>query len=241
MTSIKALPRLIQALVCLFIFSSVSVAQEPDLLSIEFRSYSLGKPIPDLYYYDGSDYQLASVPNNQRSPAYSYKGLPELKFFNRTMDSEGQPIYTVTGSTTLSRGNSKVFVTFLPYRDDSGELKFHIYNVEDTFSTSRSDNWMILNLTPKKLVSKIESDITPFSLVPGKSQFVKPTPRDNNSYIFSVAEEVDGEWKLVYNATWPHAENKRAIVFIMPRGENPNGVKVKRMYERIVPPPVVEE
>ncbi|WOO39618.1 hypothetical protein [Rubellicoccus peritrichatus] len=220
---------------CFLLPLGSSSAQEEPPVSMAFRMYSLGDAIRDIYYFDGKDYRKIVVPNNQRSPSFNYRGPEEVQFFRATSNEEGEILYHPVASTLVDPSLKRVFMIFVADSDD--DAPFRVYNVEDSFRTSMSDNWLILNLTPKQLVSRIEADITPFALVPGNSHFVKPTPRDNKSYLFSVAEYVDEEWKVVYNATWPHREGKRAIVFILPRGNNPEGIKVQHLYESILPAP----
>lgn len=223
----------------LFVSALIAVslnAETAPTHSYEFRAISLGPAYKDLYYKTAAGYEKLIVPNNNRSRIYQFTGGEVLELYRQQPDAEGNIQYRKIASTSVRKDLKKVFFVMLPHSKANGP-EFLIYHVGDTFKTSDSQKWIVLNFTNRDLVARIESDIKPFSLGPGGTNFVSPKPRDNNSYVFSVAEKIDGRWEKIYDKIWPHRPGKRAIVFLLP-SDDPYGMGMKAIFEDIIDAPV---
>jgi hypothetical protein len=198
------------------LFSAGLATSQTDKLN--FRTLSLGSSkLPELWVAAAGKSVPITFSSAQPSlPLKADKGSP-LKIHKSPLGEKGKP---TDPSPTLVDLPASSSILLLGWKE---EEKPSFLAVADPFTTAKSDDWLLINHTEKKLTFQIGGDAKPVTLEPKSQQLFKCTAPVGEGAATTVSStQEDGSLKTVYSSYWPITADQRGLVVVVQNGARVN-------------------
>ncbi|MCC5840917.1 MAG: hypothetical protein JJT96_12425 [Opitutales bacterium] len=152
---------------CLFAASGLSAQEAAP--TIEFTVFGeIGREWDGLYYSpDGRRYEEVRFARYSRSAPQSYRGESPFRVYRRSLDRDGEWVYTPVAETTLPAGASPVLLFFFS-QPGGPEGAFRILPMDDSEVALPVDHVVFFNATGVQLLGRFGDE--ELTLNPGQSR-----------------------------------------------------------------------
>jgi len=200
-------------------------AQEEETVSIQFAAVAWEETIRGLFYFDAGEPKPIIVLNGSPGERFPYEGPPNLTFFRKTTNPEGEAIYTPVASVPVPPEERDLLLLFIG-RNNPGELK--IVAMPDSRDNFGAGGFYFQNLTSRRVALRV-GDAT-MTLAPRELEIVQTSPdRTQNVDVRIASSDAENNWSLVYESRWGPPRNRRIWVFL--HGGVDGRPEIKRYYE----------
>lgn len=177
---------------------------------------AIAPDLPELYYFDGSEYRTVAYSHSGRSVAYPYMGPEEMKFFVRSTGAEGEWVYRPVFDVEVSKDWAEALIVLLPkYNREESWAAFAVNTTAEDF---RSGTIRIYNLSPRNVILNANEKIFPLETL--KPVEVDISGIERNLLPVALALKGDSEFELVYRRRWSMRNNIRGVYFLFTLNED---------------------
>lgn len=196
---------------------------------IAIRGLSLGEvELPELWVVEKKTPVPLTFSAFQPTLPIKADRVSPLLVFQGGLDEDGKPKDTNPLKVKLPTGSSSILLLGWLVNEKPALLA-----IKDPFRDSRSEDWIVINTTPKAIAIQVGAEAKPVRIKPGSHSDVKITAPSGTGASTTIAYAEGNEWKGFYSAYVPIYSDKRCIVIIAADGEN---YRVKVIPDKPVPP-----
>jgi hypothetical protein len=210
----------------LLLSASLVFSQEE---KIAFRTLALAQTkFPELWAIEGGKPLAITFSSAQPSVPFKADKASPLPIFKGPLDDKGMPKETVPIKVAVPAASSILLIGWME-GDKPGFLA-----IADSFSTMKSDDWLVINPSKKDIAVQIGADTKPTAVKANSHLAMKNTaPSGTGAAVTIAAKQDDGKWKSVYTSFWPIYDNQRGMIVVIQKGEKLN---VNYIADQITPP-----
>jgi hypothetical protein len=223
----RLIPSLLTALLLLTVCAR---AQEEQSVSIAFSTLSWKSSIKDLFYFNRGEPVQLFIPNGAPGATQAYKGPPQMGFYTRRINAEGETVYDLKTSVTITPGTSKLLLLFLPAPASQPGQQYRILTLADPDADFPGNTFNFYNLTGADMAIRVGSD--QFRLASGHNRLI---PLDDaapqNVDVQMASSTKDDAWTMIYQSRWAPPGKRRAWVFIY--GEPGSTPGIRKYYQPV--------
>lgn len=223
--------RLIPPLLTALLLLTVSAhAQEEESVSVSFSTLSWKGSIKDLFYFNRGEPVQLFIPNGAPGAVQAYKGPPQMGFYTKRINAEGETVYDLKASVTVSTGATKLLLLFLPAPDSQPEQQYRILALPDPDANFQGNTFNFYNLTGSDMAIRVGDD--QFRLASGRNRLIPLDDADVQNVDVQMASSTKNDaWTMIYQSRWAPPGKRRAWVFIY--GEPGSTPGIRKYYQPI--------
>jgi hypothetical protein len=216
------------------LFGSLVVALPAE--DVKFTAVSLGAPLSDIEYKNGSKSEKLTIPAFSRSELRNYNGGPLMDFYI-TIEKDGKKGKIKFAEVTLPGKMSRVLLVFSPQADGTAKVQA----LDDTQETMPRGSTRIYNASPIPVAIKCNDDASVLS--PNQQKIVSLAPPQ---VVVQMAYQKQGRWVRGGGNVFATDNNLRQTIFILTsdsdifKADTPGGRVALSPLQSFTLPEVVE-
>lgn len=185
-------------LLLLFLFLQQGHGQDnQDYFTIRFRLLPWDTTTGEIYLYTAGKYQQLKGLPNTISHEYTYTGPNPIQLFQASKNADGTTAYTPYQSLPLQEGNDSYFLIL--YRNRQLEHVPSAFLYPYVFTQNSKASFVLFNFTHLPIKAKLGSQTLDLNSWRYKEIDNSDLPQDDYSFLCKIANNPDGQWKLIYN------------------------------------------
>ena len=214
----------------------------PPVYTVQYRVMSWNGGIWDLYHRPrnpAENPEFFTVPSYMPSKWFQHTGALPLPLYKkgetRTIPPAtegGEPVEVPRPVAFLNPDESgKWLILLIRDRDENGDLVFRSFAVKDQ-SLDLDEGYVFVNLSPSTLAIRMNDELR--RIAPDQRHHFVPTPFEDGTVDMKIAENQDGNWKLVNTNTLRMPERGLTTVYLTKIGRK---IWIRRFVDRPAPTP----
>ena len=223
----RLIPPLLTALLLL---TASAHAQEEESVSVSFSTLSWKGSIKDLFYFNRGEPVQLFIPNGAPGAVQTYKGPPQMGFYTKRINAEGEAVYDLKTSITVSADASKLLLLFLPAPASQPDQQYRILALSDPDANFQGNTFNFYNLTGADMAIRVGDD--QFRLSSGRNRLIPLDDADVQNVDVQMASSTKNDaWTMIYQSRWAPPGKRRAWVFIY--GEPGSTPGIRKYYQPV--------
>lgn len=208
------LRRLCALLILIFAVNGLS-AQESSAPTIEFTVFGeIGRNWDGLYYSpDGRRYEEVSFARYSRSALHTYRGEGPFRVYRRSLDNDGEWLYTPVAQTPLPAGASPLLLFFFSQPGEANDA-FRILVMDDSEVALPVDHVVFFNATGVQLLGRFGDE--ELTLNPGQSRPLSLQARFREEVPVGFVVRRGDTFQRVLVNRLQFSEGLRTVILLLP-------------------------
>ncbi|MDP0495808.1 MAG: hypothetical protein Q7Q73_06330 [Verrucomicrobiota bacterium JB024] len=221
---------IVPTLTALFLLTAFAHAQEEESVSVAFSTLSWKNSIKDLFYFNRGEPVQLFIPNGAPGSVQTYKGPPQMGFYTKRVNAEGETVYDLKASVNITSNASKLLLLFLPSSASPPEQQYRILPLADSDADFPGNTFNFYNLTGANMAIRVGDN--KFQLASGRNRLIPLDDVDVQNVDVQMASSTKGsEWTMIYQSRWAPPGKRRAWVFIY--GEPGSTPGIRKYYQSV--------
>jgi len=191
---------------------SAQPREQPELISLDFKTLRFGPPIEALKFDDGETVQTIGVSTNSLGNARKYRGPNPIVFFReRETNDPENPIERVpVASVRVPEGMSEALVLFIVSNSGSSPQRIQTRVIDASRSSFDQGEMQFLNFSPLAVGCMIGENR--FTIDPGEREVIAPEPVEDLQVVRMAF--FDDEWQSFKRTAWRLPDRERIWVIV---------------------------
>jgi hypothetical protein len=180
---------------------------------LNLRTLSLGSTnFPQLWAMNGTTPVAIPFSAIQPSEPLRLDRSDPLRIFKGKLNEKGLPANPTPALVKLPTDSSILLLGWMV------EETPRFFPIPDPFSTSRHDDWLVINTTTRPVAIQIGAKTKPTTVKPSSHSPIRVTAPVNEGAAVIVAIPKEQAWKTIYSTYWPIYPDKRCLVLVVEDG-----------------------
>jgi hypothetical protein len=190
-------------------FSQAPAPSPQPVFNVQYRVLSWQGGIWNLYNRPSApneEPEFFTVPSYMPSPWFQYTGPLPIPLFQKGETQTLPPPFPGGEEVEVPRpvaaltpqGSGKWLFLLIRDKDENGDLMYKSFAVKDE-SLDLSEGYLFVNLSPSELAVMMNDDLQ--AVGPNQRHHFVPNPNNDGTVDLKIAENQNGEWKLVNTNT----------------------------------------
>ncbi|WOO41545.1 hypothetical protein [Rubellicoccus peritrichatus] len=204
---------------------------EEGIVNVSFRALSWDNTIPKVEYFDGTEVASFLVPNGSRSVVQHYTGPATITFYDTLrFGPDNAPIYPPVAFASIPPDIQSPLFLFIK-NADGDDYPYKVLVVDESAQNFPNGSYRFFNLTQYNLACLFGKN--KFQLKPGSQETLSTEEAEKKYVEIKLArndERTEG-WRLAYASKWGIRKNRRALVFLYSKPDDPSEIITKKYYD----------